>query len=91
MERTIVKTPRHNASAHALVHDQIKRKIFDEKLGSMLQRLLIKRVQNCVPRSILRTTRTFDLLRPVMRRHSTKSALMNSSILGTRKWNPVMF
>ena len=91
MEGAIVKTPRHNSGAGVPVHYQIKRKILDEKFSTVLQRLLIKRMQDSVSSSVLGTTRAFDLLLPVMCRHSTESPLMDPPLFCARKWNPVMF
>ena len=91
MKGPIIKAPRHNAGTHARVHDQIKRKIFDEKLSSMLQRLLIKRVQDCMASSIDGTARTLGLLLAIMCRHTAESALMDSPIFSAGKWNPVTF
>ena len=49
VDRAVVQVPGHDAAADAvLVHDQVEREVLDEKLGLVLQRLLIERVQHGV-------------------------------------------
>src|SRR5262249_46371662 len=44
MDGAVLERPSHDAAADSVPHDQVDGEVFDEELGSVLQRLLIKGV-----------------------------------------------
>ncbi len=92
MDRTVVEVPGNNTGADAVSHDQIERKIFDEKLRIILKRLAIKRVQDGVAGTVSSSAgalyrRTITKVLHV----ATEWALINLTFFGTRERNAVMF
>ena len=48
VDRSVVEALRDDAAAHAILHDQVEREIFDEEVRVILQALLVERVEHGV-------------------------------------------
>ncbi len=92
MQRSVFEIERDDATAGAiLVHDQIKREIFDEEFGRMAQRLTVERVQHRVPGAVRGGTRALRRWAfAVIRRHAAEGPLIDLAVLGARKGNTVV-
>jgi hypothetical protein len=91
MQRPILQVPGQHPSAGAvLVHQQIERNIFDEEVCSVLETLLIERVQNGMTGSVGRCTSALRQLFSILEGLAPERALIDLAILGTREWNAVM-
>ena len=92
MDGAIFQAPRRHATAHAfIIHDQVKRDIFNKELAAMLQGLLIERMQNGVARAVSRRTGAHRGGFAVILHVPAKGALIDAAIFGTAEGHAVMF
>ena len=92
VQRPILEAHRHDADAFTLVHDQIERKVFDEKLHVVLQRGAVKRVQHGVTRTIGRRGATVRLATfAEVERLTAERSLINFAVVCARKRQTVVF
>ena len=92
MDGPIFQAPRRHATAHALIiHDQVKRDVFNEELAAMLQGLLIERVQNGMARAVSRRTGAHRGGLAVILHMAAKGALIDAAIFGAAEGHAVMF
>ena len=73
---------RDHAAAFAVFHDQVERKVLDEKTRLVLQRLLIQRVQHSVPGAVGRGAGSLRDPLAEMRGHAAERALIDLATLG---------
>ncbi len=88
----VLHRQRHDAPAHAIFHDQIKREILDEEFRLVAQRLAVERVQHGVPRAVGSGTGALGR-RPLAKilHHAAERALVNLALFGARKRHAEMF
>ena len=92
MQAAVGQIPGQHAPAHALViHHQIDGEVFDEEFGLMLQRLLIKRVQDGVTGAIGRRASALRNAFTEVGGHATEGALINLAGFGARKGHTIVF
>ena len=60
VDRAVVHAHRDHAAAGTVLHDQVDREVFDEEVGSVLQALLVERVQHRVAGAVGRGARALD-------------------------------
>ena len=83
VDRAVVEAQGDDAAAHAVLHDQVDREIFDEEVGVVLQALLVERVQHRVAGAVgggagaLRRRALAHVLR-----HSAERALVDLALGG---------
>ncbi|MND69416.1 hypothetical protein D3C80_608910 [compost metagenome] len=91
MDRTVVEVPGNNACADAVGHDQIERKIFDEELRVVLERLAVKRVQDRVAGAVSSSAGALNRRTITKVLHmAAEWALINLAFFGTRERHAVM-
>ena len=90
MQTAFREIERDQALAHTVLHDQIDRKVLDEKLRVVLQRLLIEGVQHRVAGSVRRRARPLSDPFSIACGHTTERTLVYSSILRPRERHPVV-
>jgi len=74
-----------------VIHDQIQREVFDEKLGVVLERLLIKRVQDGVAGAVGGGAGALGGALAVIGGHAAKRTLIDLAFFGARERHAVMF
>ena len=80
----------HYAPAHAVDHDEVDRKVLDEKLRFMAQGLLVQRVQHGVAGAVGGRAGAHCLALAEMRGHAAEGALVDAPVLGARKRQSVV-
>src|SRR5690625_4445362 len=86
MQRAVGQIPgQHTPAGAVIVHQQVDGEIFDEKLGVMLERLLVERVQNGVAGAVGGSAGALGRALAVVRGHATKWTLINLAFLGSGK------
>ena len=90
MKLARLKAPCQHAPALSIFHDQVDRKVLDEKLCVMLQRLLIQCMEDRVTRSIRRRTGPLRLTLPKIGCHSAKCALVDLPLASAGKRDAIM-
>ncbi len=81
---------RNDAATRAIFHDQVDGKVLDVKLGIVLERLLVKRVQHRMPGAIGRGASSLRRALAIVRRHAAERPLVNAPVLGPREWYAVV-
>ena len=92
MDGPIFQAPGGDTAAHAfIIHDQVKRDIFNKELAAMLQGLLIERMQNGVPRAVSSGAGAHRGGLAVILHMAAKGALIDAAIFGAAERHAVMF
>ena len=93
VDGAVVQVPGDDAGAGAVrLHDQVERKILDEKLRVVLQRLAIERVKDGVAGAVGRGAGTLHR-RAIAEIHhvAAERPLIDFAFLGAREWHAVVF
>lgn len=88
MEGAVFQVKGNNTHALALVHDQIQRKVLDEEVCVVSQRLAVQAVEDSVPCAIGGGCTSVCL--PALaefQRLATESTLIDLALLRTREWD----
>jgi hypothetical protein len=86
MEGTIFHVQSDDTDTLSFVHNEIKRKIFNEEIGVVSQRLAIKSMKDGMPCSIGSRSTAIGLSTfPVLERLSTECTLVNFALFCTRE------
>src|SRR5690349_21061662 len=85
MQSAVVEPPCQNPSAGAVLDDEIEHDVLDKELGVVLEALLVKRVQHCVPSAIGSGAGALRQALAPMHSVAAKRPLINPAILGARK------
>ena len=92
VDRSILESPGHHTPAGvSVVHNEIERKIFDKKFGSVFQRLLIQGMQYCMTRPIRCSTGPLRNAFAIIRSHAPEGSLVDETIRCSRKRHTIMF
>ncbi len=81
VQRAFGQVERHDAAAHAVLHDQIDREVLDEEGRRVADRLLIERVQHRVPGAVGGGAGALGDALAVVRRHAAEGALIDAARL----------
>ena len=81
---------RHHAAADAVDHDQVDGEILDKKLGLVLERLLVERMQDGMPGSIGRGAGALRGALAEIGGHAAERPLVDLAFLGARKRHAVV-
>ena len=88
MESAILEVESDDADAFSLVHDQVKSKVLNEKVGIMSERLAVECVQDGMTRPIGSCSTPVGLTAlSELQRLTTECALVDLALLCTREWN----
>ncbi len=90
MHRAVRHIDGHDATALAVLHDQVDGEIFDEELRFVTQRLLIQRMQHRVAGAVRRCASTLRGALAVVRRHAAEGTLINATVVSTRERHAVV-
>ncbi len=91
MQRAIGQIPGHHAPAGAgVVHDQVQREVFDEEFGVVLERLLVKRVQDGMAGAVGGGAGALGDALAVIGGHAAERPLINLAFLGAREGHAVV-
>ena len=91
VQGAIVEVPSHDAAALTVrVHDQVYRKVFNEKLSACLQGLLVQSMQHGMSGSVSGGTGPLGNALPVFRGHATKRTLVNFAIIRPTEWHAIV-
>ncbi len=92
MQRTVVEIPGQQAAAGAIVvHQKIKREIFDEELGAVLHALLVERVQDGMPSAIGRGAGALRHVLAITNGLAAERTLVDLALGGTREGHAEVF
>ena len=92
MDGAVIEVPGHDAATDAfIIHQQVDREVLDEKIGVVLQALLIKRVQNGMTGAVGGGAGALYGRFAVILHMAAEGALIDAAILGARKRHAVMF
>jgi len=85
MQSAVVEPPRQNSAAGAVLDDEIEHNVLDKELGIVLEALLVKCVQHCVPGAIGSGASALRQALAPMHSVAAKRPLINPAILGARE------
>src|SRR5258708_34199954 len=84
VDGAVVELERHHAAAAALVHDEINREVLDKKLGRMLERRAVERMQHGVPGAVGSRASTLGGAFALMGGHPAERPLVNLAFPSAR-------
>jgi hypothetical protein len=88
VERSILHVEREHTDTFTVLHEQVERKVFDEEVGVVAERLAVEGVKNGVTRSVGGGGAPVSLSSlSELERLSTKGSLVDLALLGTREWD----
>ena len=80
VDRAFGEIERDDATALAVFHDEVDRKIFDEEFRFVFDRLLVERVQHRVPGAICGGASALRNALAVLRRHTAERTLIDATV-----------
>lgn len=84
MDRTVLHVERDDTDAFAILHDQVKRKVLDEEVGVVAERLTVQSVKHGVSSSVGGGGATVGLATlAVVERLTAEGTLVDLAVLGT--------
>lgn len=86
VEGSVLHVQGDDANAFAILHDEVKSKIFNEEVSIVFERLSVERVQDGVSRSVCSSSATVSLTAlAVLEGLATKRPLVDFAICSTRE------